>query len=368
MTRSFLHTPICLCICLLVCLFTTACTPQDNHTPQEQPKYFRLTDSNQMRVLEVLNPWQEGALLGRYYLVSDSTTEVPADGVRLQVPLSRIATTSATQMGFLNALKQTHRIVAITTPQLIYNQPKQPVENIGDDMNIDLERLLLSMPDALLVSAYGQDMQNTERIRQAGIPIIYMVEWREENPLARMEWIRLLAALTGADAQADSIVASVRSDYHNEQALSLSLTNRRSIMSGASFRGTWYVPAGNTYMGQLFRDAGADYAYANRNNDGSIPLSMEQALQVFGKADVWVGCNAKSYDELRQIDDKQTWFEAYQHHEVYNFCRRETPTGGNDFWETGVVHPEYILRDLRYALYPSSMPDYQPYFIQPLKE
>ena len=367
MIRSFRHAPICLCICLLVCLIT-ACSPQNNRTPQEEPKYFRLTDGENMRVLDVLNPWQEGALLGRYYLVSDSTTKVPSDGVRLQVPLSRLATSSATQMGFLEALGQTHCVVAMTTPQLIYNLPKQPVENIGDDMNIDLERLLLSMPDALLVSAYGQDMQNTERIRQAGIPVIYMVEWREENPLARMKWIRLLGALTGTDTQADSIVAAVRSAYHAEQALSQTLTTRRSIMSGASFRGTWYVPAGNTYMGQLFQDAGADYAYANRTNDGSIPLSMEQALQVFGKADVWVGCNAKSYNELQQIDDKQTWFAAYQHREVYNFCQRETPTGGNDFWETGVVHPEYILRDLRYALYPTSMPDYQPYFIHPLKE
>ncbi len=367
MTCSARHTPIYLCICLLVCLITTACSPKNDRTQQEEPRYFRLTDGENMRILEVLSPWQSGALLGRYYLVSDSTTEVPTDGVRLQVPLKRIATSSATQIGFLEALGQTRRVVAMTTPQLIYNLPKQPVENIGDDMNIDLERLLLSMPDALLVSAYGQDMQNTERIRQAGIPVIYMVEWREENPLARMEWIRLLAALTGADTQADSIVTTVRSAYHAEQALSQTITNRRSIMSGASFRGTWYVPAGNTYMGQLFQDAGADYAYADRTNDGSIPINMEQALQVFGKADVWVGCNAKSYDELRRIDDKQTWFAAYQHHEVYNFCRRETPTGGNDFWETGVVHPEYILRDLRYALYPDSMPDYQPYFIQALK-
>jgi iron complex transport system substrate-binding protein len=32
---------------------------------------------------------------------------------------------------------------------------------------------------------------------------------------------------------------------------------------------------------------------------------------------------------------------------VYNFLRRTTPSGANDFWESGVVHPERILRDLQ---------------------
>lgn len=120
-------------------------------------------------------------------------------------------------------------------------------------------------------------------------------------------------------------------------------------------------------MGQLFRDAGADYAYADRRSDGSIPLNMEQALQVFGEADVWVGCNAKTMSELRQIDEKQTWFRAYKTGEVYNFYRRQNENGANDFWETGVVHPEYILRDLRYALYPTTMPDYEPIFLERLQ-
>ena len=134
-------------------------------------------------------------------------------------------------------------------------------------------------------------------------------------------------------------------------------------MSGASYRGTWYVPSGTTYMGCLFRDAGAAYAFADECTNGSIPLTMEQALRAFSEADVWVGANARTMEELRAIDDHHTWFKAYKTGRVYHFYRRTNSTGGNDFWETGVVHPEIILRDLQWALYPDLYPDYEPYFI-----
>lgn len=353
---------------LLVFLFLcTACGKQDIPHSDEEPLYFRIADTLGIRVADVYNPWQKGERLGRWYLVGDSTANVPADGVRLQVPLQRIATTSATHIGYLHALGATDKVVAMATPQLVYNKPVQPVTDLGEDLTPNIEQLLLSRPDALLVSAYGQNMQNTDRIRQAGIPVIYMVEWREENPLARMQWIRFVGALIGKDSQADSIATAVCEAYRQEQAIGLNITERRSVMSGASFRGTWYVPAGNTYMGRLFRDAGADYAFSERASDGSIPLNMEQALQVFSNADVWVGANAYTLDELRNLDDKQSWFRSFQNGEVYNFYRRQNDTGGNDFWENGVVHPEYILRDLRFALYPERMQDYQPVFLQRLE-
>ncbi len=100
-------------------------------------------------------------------------------------------------------------------------------------------------------------------------------------------------------------------------------------------------------MGQLFRDAGYIYRYADDARTQSIPLTTEQVIQEFQEADIWVGVQASSLAELAQTDEKHTWFKAYQSGRVYSFMKRTTPTGGNDFWETGAVHPERILRDLR---------------------
>lgn len=121
-------------------------------------------------------------------------------------------------------------------------------------------------------------------------------------------------------------------------------------MSGMSWRGTWYVPAGGTFMGNLFRDAGAEYKYEDNPSTSSIPLTMEQAIQDFAQADVWVGCEATSLKELEAIDKKHTWFNAFQTGLVYNFRRRALPSGANDFWESATVHPERILQDLQHIL------------------
>jgi iron complex transport system substrate-binding protein len=202
-------------------------------------------------------------------------------------------------------------------------------------------------------------------VEALGIPILYCNEWTETTPLARAEWIRVFGAVFGCSTKADSIFASVCDAYERFRAMGDGqLAMGRSIMSGMSWRGTWYVPAGGTFMGNLFRDAGAQYKYEDNPSTASIPLTMEHALQDFATADIWVGCEANTLQELAAIDSKHTWFKAYQTGQVYNFRRRLLPSGANDFWESGTVHPERILSDLKKVLHGDTT---HLYYISPLK-
>ena len=385
----------------------------------EAAQYFRLADTLGMVRADVLDPQNEGKLLARYYLVDEGLrtkderrnsadsensetnvispsscvlhpASIESSVVFIPVPLRRVATTSATHIGFLHALGVLDSVVAMSNPEWVYNRPSHAVANIGEDINIAMEPLLLAKPDVLFASSYGQNSQQIARVAEAGIPVVYLAEWQEQHPLARAEWLRFVAAFFGKTALADSILEEVRKAYggiqdppqpslqrEGDSELPLSIDTNSSpslcregrggsspsIMSGASYRGTWYVPSGTTYMGCLFRDAGAAYSFADERTNGSIPLTMEQALRAFSDADVWVGANARTMEELRAIDEHHTWFKAYQTGRVYHFYGRTNSTGGNDFWETGVVHPEIILRDLQWALYPDLYPDYEPYFI-----
>ncbi len=89
----------------------------------------------------------------------------------------------------------------------------------------------------------------------------------------------------------------------------------------------------------------------------------------FADADVWFGSNARTLASLAEADEKHTWFKAYKDAEVYNFYRRR-PEGSdaNDFWETGVVHPELILCDMIKILYPKLLDDQtELFFIERLE-
>lgn len=351
-------------------LILVSCSHRDEIAEvSEDAQYFRLTDTLGITIAEVYDPFSKGALQARYYLARD-TSRTP-EGVDtkqvIRIPVTRAATTSATHIGFLRELDALGTVVAMSNPEWVYNRPSQPVANIGEDINLDIERLMLSKPDVLFVSSYGQNSQQVERAVQAGIPVVYMSEWMEQHPLARAQWLQFAAAFFGKRAMADSILSAVRAEYNAARAQCQRTENeKRSIMSGASYRGTWYVPSGNTYMGCLLRDAGARYAFAGQQTEGSIPLNMEQALQAFADADVWIGANAHSLSELQQIDEKHAWFRAFRTGEVFHFYKQQNKQGGNDFWERGVVHPEIILQDLQWALYPARFPDYTPVFLERL--
>lgn len=299
-------------------------------------KGFTIEQRGDTTIVDVHSPWREGSDMAHYAITT---------------PYRRIACTSATHVGFLHALGMTDRLVGMCVPDRTYNltpDERTRIADLGDDMRPNMEAIVRAQPDAIVVSAYSENDAVVNQIVSLGIPVLYCNEWLESSPLARAEWIRFFGACLGCQSRADSIYQQVVADY-TAMAAGTAVSGV-SIMSGQSFYGTWYVPTGNTYMGRLFSDAGAQYAFSDNTSKSSLPLTMEQVLQSFVDADVWVGCSAHSLEELAKTDEKHTWFKAYKTGCVYNFYRRTLPSGANDFWETGVVHPELLLHDMQQIL------------------
>lgn len=268
----------------------------------------------------------------------------------IKTPIKRIATASCTHIGFLDAIGQLGSVVAVCNKDLVYTQLSDSVLDAGDSMSPNVETIMLADVDAVMVSTYAQGDNASERLNKLGLQVIYNNEWQEATPLARAEWIRFVAAFYGCLPLADSIFHEVERKYLSDKETKYKVQSKNhqstKIMTGNNFRGTWYVPSGNTYMGTLFKDAGADYPYYDDLRGGSIPLTVESVLSEFADADVWVGSSARSMDELARLDEKHTWFKAYKDGRVYNWYKQTNSSGGNNFWERGVVHPEEILHDL----------------------
>ncbi len=290
---------------------------------------FQITPTDTGVVVEVFHPYQR---------------------ICVQEPLHRLGTMSTVQVGFLYAIDALDCLVAVCNPELIYTPVKGDEIDLGDSMKPSAERTLQAGLNALLAVNYGQyDNLEATRLEKLGVTTIYINEWQEGSPLARAEWIRVLGALTGRLHKADSVFHEVESKYKN---LKSSISNLQStkIMSGNNFRGTWYVPSGKNYLAYLFKDAGAYYPFYDDERETSIPLTIEETLRYFHDADVWVGAGGNSLAELAQLDEKHTWFKAYQDGRVYNWRKQVKAGGANNFWERGVVHPEEMLEDVIHIL------------------
>ena len=325
-----------LCLLGLACV---ACQPKGTSSIADNSASFSIDIQGDSTTITIYSPWQKGKVMQQLTIGNGLLAE-------------RVVCTSATHMGFISELGMMDKVVGVCRPERVYNlreEDRERITDIGDDMQPSMEKILLLNPDLVILYTYAQGDPIPAQIEALGIPILYCNEWTETTPLTRAEWIRLFGAVFGCLNQADSIFASVRDVYEQLKVDSLKFKGK-SLMSGMSWRGTWYVPAGGTFMGNLFRDAGAQYKYEDNPSTSSIPLTMEQAIQDFAQADIWVGCEANSLKELEAIDKKHTWFKAFQTGQVYNFRRRTLPSGANDFWESATVHPERILSDLNKVL------------------
>ncbi len=326
---------------------------------------FSIIQHENFDEITVFSPWNKGEIHAKYYLVKDENVEVPSNGEKVKIPLKNIATNSVTHLEFLSLLSEIQTIKGICNPNLVYNKEvanriaAEEIVDLGDAFSINVEKTIVLKPNGLMMSGFNQTDANADRIRQAGIPIIYNNEWTETSLLGRAEWIKFVAAFFDKSVQADSIFSEIETRYNAVKSKAVNVADKPKIMFGSNFRGTWYMPAGKSFMSELFRDAGGDYFYANDTTTGSLPLNVETVLKNFSDTDFWLDCNFGTINELIKTDSKHALFRPVKEEKVYNFNKRMLPSTANDFWESTVARPDLLLADVIAILHPEILPDYE---------
>jgi iron complex transport system substrate-binding protein len=126
-------------------------------------------------------------------------------------------------------------------------------------------------------------------------------------------------------------------------------------MFNAPYRDVWYIPGNDSFMVRMVRDAGGESVcseLASPESD-SRPIDIEEAFVAMQKADFWLGVG--QYNTLAMLLADNPRFasaRSVKERRVYNNNARTTPDGGSDFWESGVVRPDIVLRDLITILHP----------------
>ena len=341
--------------------------------PLSYARQFTISHSENYTTLTVLNPWKAGEVYETYYLVKNDRDSVPPDGRKVLIPLKNIMVNSTTHIGFLKLLDELDKITGVCSGGFIYDPyiseslKTGRIQDLGDSFNLDIERLLMLRPQAIITTAYNADDENSKRMRQSGLTILYNVEWQEESLLGRAEWIKFFGALFDKQAMADSLFSSVAQRYNEAKEQVAEETNKPSVLSGQDFRGSWSMPGGKSFNARLFQDAGADYYYKADSTSGSISTTIEEALVHFSKADVWLGAQATTLEELGRTDSKYKLFKAFRDGNVYNTNKRVNNIGGNDYWEMAVARPDLLLYDMIKIFHPHVLPEYELTYLQKLE-
>lgn len=375
--RKLKYTTIILFLLLAHLTSCQQATKKETSAPKSSLSYAKGFDLNYTNPdytqVTVYNPWSPGDIYQTYYLVKDTTISTPQDGERILIPIQKLMTNSATHLSFLELLGLNNYIVGVCSADYIYSPlihnkiSKKEIVDLGDAFNLDIEQLLLLNPTAVMTSAYNADDENSKRLRQSGLHIIYNIEWQEETLLGRAEWIKFVAAFFDKDTLAQEIFHDIEMKYNEvKNRVAKEITEKPSALIGQDFRGTWSMPGGNSFNAQLLRDAGIDYFYASNKDKGSLSTTIEEALIYFNTADLWLNVQPSSLTELGSIDKRYKLFNAYKTGNVYNFNKRKNDRGGNDYWELGVARPDLLLKDMIKIAHPHLLPNYELTFMTKL--
>jgi iron complex transport system substrate-binding protein len=339
-------------------------------------KGFSLEYHDTYKILKIF-PHEKGDTIAYILLPKGlAVPEAHKNAKIVRVPVERMVLLSTSHVGFAAFADATDRIIGLESFDYVNNPnvwdriEKGQVKAVGGGASMNMETMLSIQPDLVMVSGMGSDyLQPYQLLEESGIPVVVNVEWTEHTALARAEWCKLMAALLNEEEKVNERFAEVERNYLTIKEKASKITETPEVVIGLPFKDSWFVPGKKSYVGDMLRDAGATWGWANDTTSVSLGLNLEQVYPSGLRAPFWIGPGeVQSMDELKASDPRLAKFLSVKTGQVYNNNKRLNPRkSGNDYWESGVVYPDKILADLVAILHPEIMPNHEGYFFKKLE-
>ncbi len=316
-------------------------------------------------LIRITDPWQGAEGVGRNLLIDrDGDIEVAAtpELQYIKGDARRIVCMSSSYVAMLSAIGETDRVVGVSGIDFISDPciaaARDKVGDVGYDSNIDYELLTALRPDLVLLYGIAASSGMETKLLELGIPYLYMGEYIEQSPLGKAEWLVASAEIVGCRETGESVFRPIMERYTAlKNKVAENVLDAPSAMLNTPYGDSWFMPPTGSCMARLIADAGGHYIYTANDTDSSLPIDLEEAAVLTSRADMWLNAQAADLADLRRRFPKFADTRCVRNGYVYNCDRRTNPSGGNDFWESGVVRPDLVLRDLVKIFHPELVDD-----------
>jgi len=368
----------------IVLLFCISCNTEQKkketivsltHTQQNAyATYFKIyKEEGFSAVVTYTNKEKTDSLV--YVLYANEKPQLSYNAYYLKEPLKSAAVLDAFFIGALNNLNCLDYITAVDNSDYVYNPiikkkcGENKVKQLSKSGVLDIEQTLVCKPDAIFINPSGDTKKDFDtRLLKANIIPIVCADYYENDPLARVEWVKALALFFNVEQRADSLFSSIEKKYLQLQSMLDTCTNKPTVFTEHKTGDVWFVPGGKSTMAQLLKNAGADYIFKDNDKTASLSLNIEQVISKAADADFWLNlhyCNTKA--DVIKLDKRYGVFNAYKKGNLYNNNALVDETGGNAYWESGLNHPDELLADLIKIFHPNLLPNHTLKYYKQLK-
>ncbi len=311
-------------------------------------------------IIEIQNPWQGANDMTTSLFISRQGEVAPHGfkGEVLKQRAERIVCMSSTQIAMLDAVGCVRSVVGVSGIDYISNDyitsHRDSITDVGYEGSVEYELILSLNPDIVLIYSISGASAMEPKLRELGIPFVYIGEYLESSPLGKAEWMVAVAEIVNRREQGEAIFAEIPSRYNALKESLKDVTTKPKIMINTPYGDSWVMAPRGSYVAQLIADAGGHYIYAG-NNPTTRPKSIdiEEAYLMASNSDVWINLGAlQSLKEFKAQLPKFADIPCVVSGDIYNSNKRVNAYGGNDYFESGVIHPDVVLRDLITILHP----------------
>ncbi|MDR1227040.1 MAG: ABC transporter substrate-binding protein [Prevotellaceae bacterium] len=326
--------------------------------PQKQPpkgsyyaptyaKGFCIDTVDNQKILVVLNPFQNTENVRYRYTVGGTTAK-------------KVICMSTTHIALLDFIGETGSIAGISGAGYVYNHSVKArcrqgaIADVGYDAGLNYERILALQPDVVFAYGVSGEMEAIgKKLQELGVTVVYLGEYTEEHPLGKAEWVVAISTFFGQEKLAIEKFNAVADEYNKLKKLTEKIEKKTPVLLNAPWSGVWYVPGKHSNMASYLADAGGESVIALNSQRDSYPVSIEHAYSSAQKASLWLNPGrVQTLAELSSMSKLIADIPVFGSGNVYNNNARSTPQGGSDFFESGVVNPHIVLRDLITILHP----------------
>jgi iron complex transport system substrate-binding protein len=355
---------------LIIFLLPAACTSRQvaenmqhgNNPDIHYARGFTIQIFEDYTIMQVRHPQDTSQIIDQYYLYKSAEPPEALTGKSncIQIPVQNIACLSTTHIGFLKALGLEQKLIAMTGTQWVYDPAVQrmiqenQVHELGQDGAVNKELLVQLQPAITMGYLSGiAGYDELEGLKNLGLQVIVNNEFMELHPLGMAEWLRFVAYFFDEVEAGDAYFHEIEDNYLRLKELVASSADKPVILTSFPFKGEWTVSGGQSFAAQYIRDAGGDYVWSDNTASGNFVVSLEEVLWKASMADIWINPGgAESVAAMLENEPRLQNFQSVTDKKVYNNNRRVNSNGGNDYWESAVVHPDWVLQDLIHIFHP----------------
>lgn len=294
----------------------------------------------------------------------------------IQVPVKSIGALSTTQLGMFDVLDALNELKAIETQRYVHNKEiiaraeQGQITELAPAGKLNLETTIASGIEVLMGVGFPNSQNDDfQTLQNTGLPVILNADWQEKTLLGRAEWMKILAVLLNKEKEVNQIWSGIESEYQQVvEKVNIQSVDKPTTITGIINGDSWYVAGGDSFVNNVLNEISVHYPWGDSLVTGSIRLDFETVYEKGLDAPFWLAPgSAKTLDDIYQADSRFQDFRSYQAKNIYNIFGRYTPGGGNDYYESAIVAPHIVLKDMVKIFHPELLPEHQLVYYNKLK-